>query len=272
VRLHERVDFKGLECDLTKESTVKAALEGAVRAFGGDTPVIQHQNLISLEHAADALRAVVFALDQGPRSPHRHVPKSTHSAQRSTRANLSQANLNRADLSGAYLGGANLTKTDLGKANLSRAYLDNANLREAIIGYTTFLNVDLSLVKGLDTVKHYGPSYIDVHTLYRSGGSIPEIFLRKAGIPNEFINYLERIKTPECLYTLEQLDEWIKNLQKRLTIVSRNLDDRKEVKALHGPLNIPLSLNNEIHALEQEQENIEVQIIEHKRLKTLYYS
>lgn len=35
VRLHERVDFKGLECDLTKEATVKSALEGAVCAFGG---------------------------------------------------------------------------------------------------------------------------------------------------------------------------------------------------------------------------------------------
>jgi rhamnose utilization protein RhaD (predicted bifunctional aldolase and dehydrogenase)/NAD(P)-dependent dehydrogenase (short-subunit alcohol dehydrogenase family) len=35
VRMHERPDFRGITCDLTKEAEVAAALEEAVRAFGG---------------------------------------------------------------------------------------------------------------------------------------------------------------------------------------------------------------------------------------------
>jgi rhamnose utilization protein RhaD (predicted bifunctional aldolase and dehydrogenase)/NAD(P)-dependent dehydrogenase (short-subunit alcohol dehydrogenase family) len=35
VRLHDRPDFRGITCDLTRESDVTAALEEAVRAFGG---------------------------------------------------------------------------------------------------------------------------------------------------------------------------------------------------------------------------------------------
>lgn len=202
------------------------------------------------------------------------------------RANLVGANLSIANLFGAQLDGANmfganllgvnlvgakLIRTNLRFANITRADLNNADFTEAEIGYTTFGDVDLSSVKGLKTLHHSGPSHIDIHTLYRSKGEIPEIFLRNAGIPDEFIKYLKRVGTPECLYTREQLDEWVKNSQKDLTIVSRNLADRKEIKALHGPLNVPLSLNNEIRELEQEQENIKAQIAEYQRLRTFYY-
>ncbi len=198
------------------------------------------------------------------------------------RAKLSGADLNQANLGGANLSYAYLTHVDLRRATLNGAILNGAILRRAIlngavlnrarVGSTTFADVDLSEVKGLDTVRHDGPSEIGIHTLYRSQGTISKVFLQKVGVPDGLIDYLEKIKTPECLYTLEQLNEWIKNLQKNLSIVSRNLADRKAVKALHGPLNVPLSLNNEIRELEQEQEDIKTQIAEYQRLRTLYYS
>ena len=50
------------------------------------------------------------------------------------------------------------------------------------IGRTIFGDVDLRTVKGLETVKHRGPSTIGTDTLLRSEGDIPEIFLREAGL------------------------------------------------------------------------------------------
>ncbi len=55
------------------------------------------------------------------------------------------------------------------------------------MGYTNFGNVDLSTVKGIETIKHHGPSLIGIDTVYRSQGNIPEIFLRGAGVPEPFI-------------------------------------------------------------------------------------
>ena len=98
-------------------------------------------------------------------------------------ANLTWADLSRADLSGADLSGANLCFW----ADLSGANLSGANLRDASVEWTTFGNVDLSVVKGLETVQHYGPSTVGIDTIYRSGGRIPEAFLRGAGIPESFI-------------------------------------------------------------------------------------
>lgn len=123
---------------------------------------------------------------------------------------LEGAKLNKADLSGAYLGNANLQSVDLRSANLSNAYLSGATLRKAHLeratlsgtvltqvdmtqvhcGYTSFGDVDLSTVKGLETVDHHAPSILDTPTLYSSKGKIPEIFLRGCGVPQNLIVYL----------------------------------------------------------------------------------
>jgi uncharacterized protein YjbI with pentapeptide repeats len=117
-----------------------------------------------------------------------------------TRANLYEANISKANLSGAKLHiasliGANLSWTDLSGADLTRAdfsgaNLYKANLQRAKIGQTIFADNDLSAVKELETVQHHGPSTIGVNTIYRSGGNIPEEFLRGAGLPEDFITYL----------------------------------------------------------------------------------
>lgn len=121
-----------------------------------------------------------------------------------SRANLSEVNLERAtlvraNLQDADLRGANLWRVNLSDANLqnailvgariSEAVLHGADVRGAIIGLTEFVSLDLSAVKGLREVKHEAPSSLGVNTVYYSGGSIPEEFLRGAGIPENFIEF-----------------------------------------------------------------------------------
>ena len=100
-------------------------------------------------------------------------------------ANLGDAKLNHATLIDADLRGATLIDADLNGANLG-----GADLRNASIGNTNFTNIDLREVKGLSSVTHIGPSSIGVDTLYKSGGNIPEEFLRGCGVPESLITYL----------------------------------------------------------------------------------
>jgi uncharacterized protein YjbI with pentapeptide repeats len=118
-------------------------------------------------------------------------------------ADLSNADLSGADLSGAYLNkavliganliGANLIGADLSEANFSRATLSWADLEQAIVMGTIFADNDLSSARGFDTIVHQGPSCIGIDTLYRSGGNIPEIFLRGCGVPETFITFAKSI-------------------------------------------------------------------------------
>ena len=120
-------------------------------------------------------------------------------------ANLHEANLRKANLVETHVRGADLTwahlyGADLREANLSGADLTGADLREAnlsevnfewaSVGWTTFGNVDLSDVKGLEKVRHTGPSTIGIDTIYRSHGNIPLAFLRGAGVRDNFIEYM----------------------------------------------------------------------------------
>jgi hypothetical protein len=105
-------------------------------------------------------------------------------------ANLSKANLSGADLGSAHLAVSDLSGADLTGADLTRAYLSGADFTRASIGWTTFGDNDLSEVMGLETVRHDGPSTIGIDTIYRSHGNIPPAFLRGAGVPDNFIEYM----------------------------------------------------------------------------------
>jgi hypothetical protein len=98
-------------------------------------------------------------------------------------ADLSQANLNGANQNGANQNGATLVNADLTNADLSCTYL----------GSTIFGSVDLSTVKGLETIHHRGPSIIGIDTIYLSQGKIPEAFLKGAGVPDSFIDYMRSL-------------------------------------------------------------------------------
>jgi len=117
-----------------------------------------------------------------------------------SKANLAGANLCRATLIGANLFEANLWEANLEQANFTEANLSGANLTEANlsgavfhqchIGYTSFVNVNLKGVQDLETVKHVGPSYVAISTIFNSGGDVPRVFLRGCGIPESFIQQL----------------------------------------------------------------------------------
>ncbi|MGA8877107.1 MAG: toll/interleukin-1 receptor domain-containing protein [Candidatus Korobacteraceae bacterium] len=108
-------------------------------------------------------------------------------------ANLHQANLGAADLSGALLSWAILKGANLDGANLGGTSLREASLVEARLRNTIFADVDLSAVKGLDTVVHEGPSTIGIDTVFKSRGKIAEVFLRGCGVPDAFISYIGSI-------------------------------------------------------------------------------
>jgi len=140
---------------------------------------------------------------------------------------LTFANLNFANLSGAEVGGADLTgasfrgadlsdadlyQVDLSRADLSGAVLVGANLNLAQIGETTFANNNLSSVKGLEKALHWTASTIGIDTLYRSDGKISEVFLRGAGVPEDFIVFVpsligRAIEFYSCFISYNHQDE-----------------------------------------------------------------
>jgi hypothetical protein len=103
-------------------------------------------------------------------------------------AHLMGTNLRGADLRGAGFAKARLSGVDLSMADLTYADFTDAEMSEC-----TFGSNDLSLVRGLDTVQHYSPSIIGIDVLYQSKGNIPESFLRRAGVPNNFITYISAL-------------------------------------------------------------------------------
>jgi len=106
------------------------------------------------------------------------------------RTNLSEGSLRGANVGGADLIGANLRGTDFAFANLTGAHLGGADLTGARMSGTGLNDVDLSAAKGLETVRHLGPSTIGIDTIYKSRGKIPEVFLRGCGVPDGFIAYI----------------------------------------------------------------------------------
>jgi TIR domain/Pentapeptide repeats (8 copies) len=100
-----------------------------------------------------------------------------------TAADLTNADLREADLSGAKLEFANLRLTDLRGADLTRAR----------VAFTSFDGVDLGTVKGLESIRHDGPSTIGIDTIYLSRGNIPEVFLRGCGVPDNVIEYMHSL-------------------------------------------------------------------------------
>jgi hypothetical protein len=130
-----------------------------------------------------------------------------------TNANLTETNLSRARLGGTVLRranlfasdlrGARLVVTDLGSANLNgvnlrgasliNANLDGADFSHSKMVYTQLADLDLGTAIGLETIMHDGPSTIGIDTILKSKSKIPEVFLRGAGVPEEFIAYMKSL-------------------------------------------------------------------------------
>src|SRR5262249_29218197 len=105
-------------------------------------------------------------------------------------ANLGGTSLNRAYLRKADLTGVDFSHSDMQEADFASATLMDANFEGAIIGWTTFADVDLRNVRGLDSLRHRGPSTVGIDTLFRTSHAISETFLRGAGVPEDFITFV----------------------------------------------------------------------------------
>jgi uncharacterized protein YjbI with pentapeptide repeats len=101
--------------------------------------------------------------------------------------NFESANLIRANLHGACCVNTNFSYAQLAVAHLTRADLTGVNFNNSSMYLTVLADVDLSQARGLETINHGGPSTVSIDTIYRSGGKIPEVFLRGAGVPEPFI-------------------------------------------------------------------------------------
>ncbi|MDM8550488.1 pentapeptide repeat-containing protein [Desulfobacterales bacterium HSG2] len=139
-----------------------------------------------------------------------------------TEADLSQANLSQANCRGTNFNDTKLLKVKISHTDLSHADFSNADLSNAVVEWSTFGNVDLSMLKGLDTVRHSGPSVIGIDTTYRSRGNIPVPFLRGSGVPDNFINYMALLAgQPIRFYSC---------------FISYAAEDRKFAQKLHADL------------------------------------
>jgi uncharacterized protein YjbI with pentapeptide repeats len=134
-------------------------------------------------------------------------------------ANLALTQLHNADLSGANLKNAILTNADLRYANLAGSDLSGANLigaslvhaglggaqlKDALVGWTDFIETGLGLVRSLDQIIHLGPSVVDLDTMLASLKAATESssstlrarttavtsFLRGTGVPEEIITVI----------------------------------------------------------------------------------
>jgi hypothetical protein len=104
------------------------------------------------------------------------------------RANLRFADLSYADFRGTKLTGAELQRATLGRATLRSVDLTQADVTGSLFGWTVLADTNLTAVKGLESIQHFGPSTIGIDTIYQSSG-IPLTFLRGAGVPEIFIEY-----------------------------------------------------------------------------------
>jgi hypothetical protein len=131
-----------------------------------------------------------------------------------SKATLNSAELTWSNLNGAYLFEASFRGADLDRANLNNVYLDGTDFTHAHVGWTNFGSIDLSKAKGLETIRHTGPSTIGIDTIYKSKGEIPEIFLRGAGVPDSFITLIPSLITAmkpiqfySCFISYSSLDQ-----------------------------------------------------------------
>jgi hypothetical protein len=99
------------------------------------------------------------------------------------RTDLTGANLAGANLTGSYLAETKLVRATLTFTNLQSTYLGGADLTRARIAFTLFAHCpSLHEAAGLGEIEHLGPSSLDLSTLRAGAASLPDAFLRGAGV------------------------------------------------------------------------------------------
>lgn len=100
------------------------------------------------------------------------------------------ADFTDADFTGATFGNATFSFT-----RLHHTKLTDTDFNNAIFDNTILADVDLSYARNLETVRHYGPSSVDVQTLLRSK-PVPLDFWRGCGLPEALLLQLDALRRP----------------------------------------------------------------------------
>ena len=137
------------------------------------------------------------------------------------RPDLSEADLSEANLSEARLNGADLSRANLTFTIFRNTELEGASLEHAHLGRTVLSDLDLSLVKNLDSCEHWSASGIDHQTLQKSR-DLPLVFLRGCGLSDEMIEYLPSLTGA--------------TIQFYSCFISYSSDDEECAKRLHADL------------------------------------
>lgn len=117
-----------------------------------------------------------------------HLPSANLFGADLSGSDLSLSNLSGTNLYKANLSNSNLTGSDLTDADFSGSELTGANFEGALLVATVFSNCDLTKVKNLDKVFHFGPSVIDINSIPNLD-KLPYLFLKGVGFNDRFINY-----------------------------------------------------------------------------------
>lgn len=145
-----------------------------------------------------------------------------------TIANLQGVDLSRADLARANLDGANLVK-----AKFFETVLRGANLAGAILGYTLWCSTNLGTVEGLSGMRHEGPSSIGLDTVLKSGGKLPDRFLRGCGVDP----HLQKIILGDNEALVEAAYATARPMQLQSCFISYSTKDKPFVDRLQAALN-----------------------------------
>src|ERR1051325_2717451 len=189
-------------------------------------PVLSYSNLGALDLSGANLSNAEFSWSrlQGSRFHNTNLYQAELFCADLRDCDFYNANLQGAKLDQTNLSGASLRNADLYRADFIATRLERTNFTQARCLTTTFSNVDLSSALGLKDVVHSGPSSVDIATLVRSGGKIPEPFLHDVGLPDIFIDYLpsllsstSAIQFNSCFISYSHKDEtFAKQLHSRL--------------------------------------------------------
>ncbi len=233
------------------------------RRKGEEIPILSSADLSGamLSHAdftdADLSRADLRSAD---------LCKANLSKATLTDTNLFSANLNDANLSGAELFGADLRNADLRNANmrsaclfwtnLSGAKMEGSSVEGAQCSRTVWGETDLSLVSGLGEIKHEGPSVLDVVTLQKTEGGIPQAFLEGCGVPDNWITYLpsligKAIDLYSCFISYSHEDEeFCKRLHSRMRDDKLRVwyapEDMKSGQKIHEQIDTAIRLHDKL--------------------------
>jgi uncharacterized protein YjbI with pentapeptide repeats len=169
------VDFRGLSLENARldRSLLTESNLGGVNARRAS---FRHADFVSAELGAAGLRRA-------------DCSHSCFFGAQMVNADLRDTKLLNCDFSYANAKGCNFSGSVLERVIFRDTNLNGARFTGATFVDTIFAGIDFRAVKGLEKAEHFGPSTIGLDSLVRSGGQIPDTFLRGAGVDDSLIGY-----------------------------------------------------------------------------------